>query len=205
MLAMLGWNNGTEQELFSLNELADSFGLTRVHKGSAKFDYEKARWFNQEWIKKTTAEKLMPLVKPFLAAAGIEAEDQLFLKKVIDLVKERCVLLTDFTEQAGFFFKAPVNPDVSIIKSKWAVEKKDFFQHFCLRLQSLSDWTLENIESSFKELAEARSIKPGELQLPMRIMLVGGKFGPAVFEIVYLIGKEEAGRRIESALSLLNE
>ena len=79
----------------------------------------------------------------------------------------------------------------------------NFFQHFCLRLNNLEEWTLQKIEASFKELADARSIKPGELQLPMRIMLVGGKFGPAVFEIAGLIGKEETVRRIENVLSLL--
>ncbi len=203
MLAMLGWNNGTEQELFSLDELIQSFELERVHRGSAKFDYEKARWFNQEWIKKTSADHLLPLVKPFMTKSEINIEDDKKLKTIIELVKERCVLLSDFVQQAGFFFRAPVEYDLSAIQAKWTPEKKDFFQHFCLRLNNLEEWTLQKIEASFKELAEARSIKPGELQLPMRIMLVGGKFGPAVFEIAGLIGKEETVRRIENVLSLL--
>lgn len=203
MLAMLGWNNGTEQELFSLDELVQSFELERVHRGSAKFDYEKARWFNQEWIKKTNAATLLPLVKPFLNQAGIVIEDDEKFKIIIDLVKERCVLLSDFVQHAGFFFRAPAEHDLSAIQAKWTPEKKDFFQHFCLRLSNLEEWTVQHIETSFKEFAEARSIKPGELQLPMRIMLVGGKFGPAVFEIASLIGKEETVHRIENVLSLL--
>jgi glutamyl-tRNA synthetase len=203
MLALLGWNNGTEQELFSLTELVDSFELDRVHKGSAKFDYEKARWFNQEWVKKISAADLLPLVKPFLNQAGIIIEDDVKFQTIIDLVKERCVLLSDFVQQAGFFFRAPVEYDLSAIQPKWTAEKKDFFEHFCLRLNHLTEWTVQNIESSFKEFAEARSIKPGELQLPMRIMLVGGKYGPAVFEIAFLIGKDETVRRIENVLKLL--
>ena len=203
MLALLGWNNGTEQELFSLTELVDSFELDRVHKGSAKFDYEKARWFNQEWIKNKSAADLLPLVKPFLNQAGIIIEDDVKFQTIIDLVKERCVLLSDFLQQAGFFFRVPAEYDLSAIQPKWTAEKKDFFEHFCLRLNHLPEWTVQNIESSFKEFAEARSIKPGELQLPMRIMLVGGKYGPAVFEIAFLIGKDETVRRIENVLKLI--
>ena len=203
MLAILGWNNGTEQELFSMDELIQSFELNRVHKGSAKFDYEKARWYNQEWIKKTNDTVLLHLVKPFLAQAGINVEDDEKLQQIISLVKERCVLLSDFVQQAGFFFRAPIEYDLSSIQAKWTPEKKDFFEHFCLRLNNLSEWTIAQIESSFKELAEARSIKPGELQLPMRIMLVGGKFGPAVFEIAYLIGKDETVSRIQKVIALI--
>ena len=203
MLAMLGWNDGTEKELFSLDELIKSFELERVHRGSAKFDYEKARWFNQEWIKKTNAVELAPLVKSFLDDAGIIIDNDVKFHTIIDLVKERCVLLSDFVQQAGFFFRAPAEFDLSAIQAKWTLEKNDFFQHFCLRLNNLPEWTVQNIESSFKEFAEVRSIKPGELQLPMRIMLVGGKYGPAVFEIAFLIGRDETVSRIEKVLSLL--
>jgi glutamyl-tRNA synthetase len=204
LLAVLGWNDGTEQELFSMSELIAAFDLSRVHKGGAKFDYEKAKWFNQEWIKRSASDVLLPSVQLVLHKAGIQTKDPEFLSEVIDLVKERCVLIPDFIQQAGFFFRSPDQPDLSAVKGKWTPEKKDFFEHLQLRLESLQEWTYVAIEASFQELAAARNIKPGELQLPMRLMLVGGKFGPAVFQIAQLLGKAETIRRITNTLPLFS-
>jgi glutamyl-tRNA synthetase len=204
LLAMLGWNNGTEQELFSLNELIDQFSIDRVHKSGAKFDYEKAKWFNHEWIKKSSSELLFPLVKPILEEKSISNIDESFLKTIIDLVKERCPLLDDFSQQSSYFFIAPEELDTDAVKPKWNEDKADFFNEICNQLNFLNEWETTSIENCFKTLAAEKNIKPGELQLPMRIMLVGGKFGPAVFEIAYLIGKEETIKRIKSALIILN-
>ena len=119
---------------------------------------------------------------------------------MIELVKERCTLISDFKEQAAYFFRAPLELDLDAVKPKWNDQKSLFFQQYCLQLQQLEDWNVNAIENAFKELAAAMSIKPGELQLPMRIMLVGGKFGPAVFEIASLIGKNETIDRIHTAI-----
>src|SRR4029078_6707989 len=105
MLAMLGWNDGTDQEIFSLDELIQKFSIEKVHKGGAKFDFEKAKWFNHEWIKKTEAGSLKADVRRILGDNGISIIDDEQLVKVIALVKERCTLLPDFVEQAGFFFQ----------------------------------------------------------------------------------------------------
>ena len=126
MLAMLGWNDGTEQEIFTIEELIEKFSIERVHKGGAKFDYEKAKWFNHEWIKRSSADRLLPDVKTYFDKAGIIA-DRSMLHKVIDLVKERCTLLPDFVEQASFFFSRPAQYDLEQVKSKWNAEKKLFF------------------------------------------------------------------------------
>ena len=109
MLAMLGWNDGTEQEIFSLDELIEKFSIERVHKAGAKFDYEKAKWFNHEWIKISPVTRLRPDVKNILQAKGITVEDDNYLDRVIALVKDRCTLLQIFTTRHISFFIVPVN------------------------------------------------------------------------------------------------
>lgn len=203
LLAVLGWNDGTEQELYSMDELIASFDIKRVHSAGAKFDYEKARWFNHEWIKRLPVADLRLQIEPYFAASGIDVSDTAKLEQVIELVKDRCTLLPDFVQQAGFFFKSPETLELDAVKPKWSEEKRLFFTGYIKQLNGIGNWGLGEIESAFKELAIAKNIKPGELQLPMRIMLVGGKFGPAVFQIAEIIGKEETVKRMDYALSLL--
>jgi glutamyl-tRNA synthetase len=199
-LAMLGWNDGTEQEIFSMQDLIHSFSFDRIHKGGAKFDYEKAKWYNAEWIKLSTAERLLPDVKKVLSQAGVERIDDQKLLSVIDMVKERCVLLSDFVQQASFFFKAPDNYDNDAVKPKWTAEKEAFFMAFADDLQQLETFESVTLENHFKEMAAQKGIKIGELMLPFRIMLVGQKFGPQVFDIAMQIGKEETISRIHKAV-----
>lgn len=200
MLAMLGWNDGTEQEIFSLDELVQKFSIEKVHKGGAKFDFEKAKWFNHEWIKKLPAANYKQQVKKIFESNELPVGDDSYFEKVLDLVKERCTLLSDFWSQAYFFFKAPKEIDATPIKAKWNDDKSAFFKTFSKALPSITDWNAASIESLFKQLAEQASIKAGELQLPLRLMLVGGKFGPTVFDIAALLGKDETVDRIHFAL-----
>ncbi|HUC83009.1 MAG TPA: glutamate--tRNA ligase [Flavisolibacter sp.] len=200
MLAVLGWNDGTEQEVFSLEELVQKFSIERVHSSGAKFDFEKAKWFNHEWIKRKEVEELRSEVRTIFQQHDLEISDDVYLDKVIGLVKDRCTLLPDFWEHSFFFFKAPKQIDFTPILAKWNPAKKDFFQSLIKSLRSISDWKATSLEALFKQLAETATIKPGELQLPMRLMLVGGKFGPPVFEIAEVLGKEETITRMENAL-----
>ncbi|AEW01856.1 glutamate--tRNA ligase [Niastella koreensis] len=203
MLAMLGWNDGTDQEIFTLDELVQKFSIDRVHKGGAKFDFEKAKWFNHEWIKKADAGSLKADVRRILGENDMSNIDDTQLEKVITLVKERCTLLTDFTGQAGFFFQTPKHWDVDAIKPKWNEAKQTFFGDVINYLQQQTNWNGADLEHGFKELATAKQIKAGEVLLPLRIMLVGGKFGPGVFDIAAIIGKEETIGRIKKVLELL--
>ncbi len=205
LLAVLGWNDGTDQEIFSLEELIERFSIDRVHKSGAKFDFEKAKWYNHEWIKKLPVSRFSFLVKALFESKDIIITNEAYFTTVLELVKDRCTLVTDFYEQAGYFFKAPETLDVAAVKPKWNEAKKFFFEGFCDNLQEIKDWKLEMIETEFKNLAVSKNIKPGELQLPMRIMLVGGKFGPPVFEIAALIGKEETIARIKKALNIFDQ
>jgi len=173
-----------------------------VHSGGAKFDYEKAKWFNHEWIKKFDVRGLRFEVKNILKERGIHVADEKFLDKVIALVKDRCTLLTDFYNQSYFFFKAPENYDLNAVQPKWNNEKKKYFEELKDEIQAISIWESAFIEDAFKKLAAMHKIKPGELQLPFRIMLVGGKFGPPVFDIAAILGKEETISRIKKALTI---
>jgi len=204
MLAVLGWNDGSEQEVFSMEELLEKFSVERIHKKGAKFNYEKALWFNKEWIKKSSADKLLPHVQYYLHNAGIDTTgNNDTLLSIIDQVKDRCTLLTDFVEQTGFFFKAPTTLDLDAILKKWNEQKNSFFVELIRSYELTQDFTPENLENSFKELAAASQLKPGELMLPLRIMLVGGKFGPHVFDIASTIGAKQTVSRIKFALGQL--
>lgn len=201
LLALLGWNDGTAQEIFSKEELIEKFSMERVHSAGAKFDYEKAKWFNHEWIKKLKVESLRLKVEELLSQNDITITNEALLDKIITLVKDRCTLLTDFLQQSAFFFKAPEVLDVDAVKPKWNEGKKLFFAELIRNYELSPDWTAHTLETNFKEIASVNDLKPGELMLPFRIMLVGGKFGPGVFDIAELIGKDETIRRIQFASS----
>jgi glutamyl-tRNA synthetase len=198
LLAMLGWNDGSDKEIFSMEELMQSFSIERISKAGAKFDYEKAKWYNHEWIKQSSAKDLQSAVSSLLNEQGIEITDKALLLKLIDLVKDRCNLLGDFIAQTIYFFKAPTEYDSAAVKSKWTTEKALFFETFAANLNdndSAQQW-----EEQFKALAETNMIKPGEVMLPLRVMLVGGKFGPGVFDIAKLLGKTEVQDRIAQGI-----
>ncbi|MEY2834986.1 MAG: hypothetical protein RLZZ557_648 [Bacteroidota bacterium] len=203
MLALMGWNDGSGEEIFSLEELANRFTIDRIQKGGAKFDFEKAKWFNQEWIKKSSVEDLLPLVNAHLSQAGIMATAPL-LQTIIPMVKDRCQLLRDFVQQSAYFFQDPPNPELDLIRAKWDITKTAFFNTWLDHLSGAVEIDAAALETQFKELAAAAQIKTGELQLPLRVMLVGGKFGPPVFEIITLIGIEATQRRVKTALKGLS-
>ncbi len=201
LLALLGWNDGTEQEIFSKEELVEKFSIERVHSGGAKFDYEKAKWFNHEWIKRLEVGNLRLEVRNLLAEKGITVTGEALLDKVIGLVKERCTVLTDFYDQSVFFFKMPEQYDINAVKPKWNEAKQLFFAEIIRNFELNNDWNAHTLENNFKEIAAANQVKPGEVLLPLRIMLVGGKFGPGVFEIAEILGREETVTRISKAVS----
>jgi glutamyl-tRNA synthetase len=138
-----------------------------------------------------------------LSSNQIHTNDEL-LQTAIPLIKERCHVINDFLLQLKYFFVDPTELDTEAVKPKWDKKKSAFFQSFVKELESLSSWNIEAIEKCFKELSLAQGLKPGDVQLPFRVMLVGGKFGPAVFEIAQLIGKDATLRRIDTGLSRFN-
>jgi glutamyl-tRNA synthetase len=202
LLALLGWNDGTEQEIFTKEELIEKFSIERVHSGGAKFDYEKAKWFNHEWLKRLPVSDLRLQIEPLLNTNGITITDNDKFEKIIGLVKDRCTLLIDFYDQSFFFFKTPEKWDVDAVKPKWNEDKKKYFDSLINKFTETKSWDALSLENDFKALAVEKNIKPGELQLPLRVMLVGGKFGPPVFEIAAVLGKEETIKRISTAINM---
>ena len=202
LLALLGWNDGTDQEIFSLEELISKFSLERVSHSGAKFDFEKAKWFNAEWIKRVDANSLKADVAGIFAKEGIDVADESKLVEVISLVKDRCTLLVDFVAQAGYFFRSPEEYDLDAVKSKWTEQKEEFFKTFAEGIAASESFDAAGLEASFKALTSEKGFKIGDVMLPFRIMLVGGKFGPTVFDIAYLLGKEETISRIYKALEV---
>ncbi len=204
MLAVLGWNDGSEQEIFSMEELIDKFSIERVHKGGAKFDFEKAKWYNQEWIKKLPVASYAALAKEVFNAKSIAIDDEIYFLKVLELVKDRCTLLTDFYDQAHYFYVPPTVYDAASVKPKWDEGKAGFFREYSHRLletAQLEQLPMAVFETIFKDLASETNIKLGELQMIFRVMLVGSKTGPGVFVIAETIGRDATVERIENALS----
>ena len=203
MLALLGWNDGTDQEIFSLNELIEKFSIDRISKSGAKFDFEKAKWFNHEWIKREEAYKLVPSIKQILASHGVTVDDDNYLTLIFNLVKDRLTFLPDFWEQASFFFVEPENYDLDAIQKKWSDEKTEFFNNVIPALQSFEPWHTEELEHFYKLAIQSSGLKLGELMLPFRIMLVGGKFGPHVFDIAKLLGRDKTITRMKKGLAAI--
>lgn len=210
MLALIGWNDGTEQEVFSLKELIEKFDIGRVHKGGAKFNYTKALWFNKEWIKLLSGIELEPQVKQLLLADGVtekQIDSDAILAGIVDMVKDRCTLLPDFVTQTDFFFRRPATIDTASAIKKWDPAYASFYkEHLFPAYESCQNWIAENLETIFNETAANAEIeKPGNLMLPLRIMLVGGKFGPHVFDIAALIGKKESIARLQEGLNSIEK
>lgn len=203
MLALLGWNDGSDQELFDRAELIEKFTVERISKAGAKFDFEKAKWFNHEWIKCSPNDVLLPQVKSVLAEHHVEADDA-YTAGILDLVKERLTFVADFWNQASFFYIAPQEYDLSTVKAKWNLDKSVFFEQMIATFEHFSEWEAGALEASFKQAIQDSGMKIGELMMPFRIMLVGGKFGPDVFQIVTRLGKDEVVSRVKAALKAFN-
>ncbi|MEP7258470.1 MAG: glutamate--tRNA ligase family protein, partial [Flavitalea sp.] len=204
MLALMGWNDGSEQEIFTKEELSQKFSMERVHKAGAKFNFEKAKWFNHEWIKRSNDEWLAKELTRTLQEKGLSFSPSTVIK-VAGLVKDRCTLLTDLWPNSSFFFETPVEHDLGAIKPKWTAQKYQFFIALGSKYNETDDWNAHTLETIFKELAAASEIKAGEVLMPFRIMLVGSKMGPGVFDITELIGKEETLKRISLIFDQLHD
>jgi glutamyl-tRNA synthetase len=202
MLALLGWNDGSGEEIFTLDELVQRFDLARVNHSGAVFDYEKARWFNHQHIQRKSAEELAALLMPYLQSAGISANENL-VARVAALVRDRLHLLSDIIPEGAYFFRAPETLDLDAVRPKWTEKLQGFFGDFSSGLPAATDTGEAELEAIFTETLASHGLKKGEAMLPLRVMLVGGKFGPGVFAIAALLGAEETARRIQTAMQQL--
>lgn len=202
MLALLGWNPGTEQEIFSLEQLTQVFDLNRVSKSGAKFNPDKTNWFNQQYLQTKSDEELTALYLPILKEKGI-LTDPLFVQKVVSLIKERAVFVTDFWDLSSFFFVAPTTYDAKASKKNWKEGTPELMTDLIAVISTIDDFTSETTETTIKEWITSKEIGFGKVMQPLRLSLVGALKGPHLFDIIELIGKEEAIRRIKNAISTL--
>jgi glutamyl-tRNA synthetase len=202
MLAFLGWNPGTEQEIFSLEELVHNFDLKRVSKSGAKFSPEKARWFNQQYMQTKSDAELTNLYLPILEDKGISKTPE-FVEKVVSLIKERAVFVTDFWDLSDFFFQSPTGYDAKASKKNWKEGTPDLMKELITVISSIKDFSSINTETVIKEWITAKEIGFGKVMQPLRLSLVGALKGPHLFDIIEMIGKEETLKRLENALLTL--
>lgn len=202
MLALLGWNPGTEQELFSLEELANSFSLDRVSKAGAKFNPDKTKWFNQQYLQQKENSILATLYAPILKGKGIESTPD-YIETVVGLIKERATFVTDFWNLSDFFFTAPMEYDAKASKKQWKADTGSLMTEVIEVLKAIGDFSSENVETILKEWITSKEIGFGKVMQPLRLSLVGALKGPHLFDIAAMIGKEASIQRIENAVDKL--
>ncbi len=202
LLALLGWNAGNDQEFFSMNELIENFSLDRVVKSGARFDPEKAKWFNRHYLQQKSAEELATLFMPILAKKGIEASTEKVIR-IVELVKDRCEFISDLWENSNYFFVAPENYDEKTIEKKWKEGTSEKLQAIVEFLKSVSDWQAATIKETFSNFMNEKEWSFGMVMVPIRLALVGTSTGIDLFDIFDLIGKDETIVRIQRAIDTI--
>ncbi len=206
LLALLGWHPGDNRELFTKEELVEAFSLEKVHKSGAKFDPDKARWFNQQYLRMRTNAELAMLFKVDIdKKLGSSANKWTieYIEKVCHLIKEKAHFVKEFWDIGSFFFIAPDKCDESVIQKRWKDTVPGFFAKTVDIFASLSDFTAHNVEATFKKTAEESGIQPGSVMQLLRVILTGMSAGPALFETIELLGKDEVVNRIKKATEML--
>lgn len=200
-LALLGWNDGTDQEIFSLEELVQKFDLNRVHKAGAKFDPEKNKWFNHHYLMLQDNTSLAKSFAVILQEKGFNASEEK-LTQLVSLIKERANFVSEFWELSEFFFLAPNAYDEKATKN-WNADTAELMSEIITVMNNIADFSSQNIETIVKEWISAREIGMGKIMQPLRLSLVGALKGPHLFDIIEWIGKEETTQRIQKAIETL--
>ena len=198
MVALLGWSPADDKEILSLDEMVKEFDLNKVHKAGARFNKEKAEWFNHQYIQLKSDEELLNILKE--SDLNLNMEDEKLLK-IIHLMKERATFPKDIYENGKFFFEAPTSYDEKASKKAWNDETSNLLTEFTESLQTINDFTSENIKQNLHDFAENKGVGMGKVMMPLRLALVGELKGPDVPDIVELVGKEESIARISNAIN----
>ena len=204
-LALLGWNDGTEQEIFSLDELVKKFDLNRIHKAGAKFDPDKNKWFNHQYLQKKNDVELARMFRKELAKKGISTALDMTenkLTKIVSLVKDRANFVTELYDLSDYFFEAPKTYDEKAAKN-WKEETPVLMEKVANELEKITDFTSVTIETILKDWMSSNEIGMGKVMQPLRLSVVGALKGPHLFDIIEMIGKEETIQRIKKAIQTL--
>ncbi|CAL2107863.1 Glutamate--tRNA ligase [Tenacibaculum sp. 190524A02b] len=202
MLAFLGWNPGTEQEIFSLEALINAFDLSRVSKSGAKFSPDKTKWFNQQYLQQKSDADLTALFLPIVEAKG-KTKETVYVEKVVSLIKERATFVEDFWDLADFFFVSPTEYDAKAAKKQWKEGTPALMQELIIIVEGIEDFSSQNTETVVKEWITAKEVGFGKVMQPLRLSLVGALKGPHLFDIIEMIGKEATVERIQNAINNL--
>ena len=202
MLALLGWNPGTTQEIFSMEELIQAFSLEKVGKSGSKFDPEKTRWFNAQYLRSKPNETLAELIKPLVAAKGFAMPSDSFLTQYCGLMKERAIFINDLLAE-DYLFVAPTTYDEQTVNKKWKPETPEIIKELRTVLENIVDFNAPNIEVAFKSFIEEKGLGFGAVLPNFRVLVTGMGMGPSMFEICALLGKEETLRRMDVGLQVI--
>lgn len=200
-LAFLGWNPGTEQELFTLEELVSAFDLERVHKAGARFDPEKIKWFNHQYMQMQYDEDLAAIFKN--SQQQLKAIDVNYIAMVVGLIKERATFVSDFWDLSAYFFEAPKNYDEKAFVKIISNDARELMDGLVQVIDQVSDFTAENVQAAVKTWIGEKEVGFGKVMQPLRLALVGAMQGPDIFEIIFMIGKAETCRRIQALVETL--
>ena len=198
MLALLGWNPGTEQEIFSLKELINTFSLERVNKAGAKFDPEKAKWFQHQYLQELNEETLVSQFTNLLGSKNVFPS--IDVAKIVSLVKERATFVSDLWEQSSFFFEGPKTYDEKAAQKSFKEDTPQLLQKVVDILNEIDDFSASTLSDKVKGWITKEGIGFGKVMMPLRLSLVGEMKGPDVFEIIAILGKKEAVERIQKAI-----
>jgi glutamyl-tRNA synthetase len=202
MLSLLGWNPGDDKEIFSMSELIESFSLERVSKSGAKFDVEKAQWFNHQYIMKLSPKALSEYLFPILAEND-QHSDPSFVIQVCALIQDRVSLIPDLWKQSSFFFLDPDSYDENVISKIWKSDTSLILRDFAEFLQYIEPFDKETLEFQIKEFVAKKGIGIGQLMNPFRLAVVGSNFGPGMIDIAALLGKERVISRIRKGINVI--
>ncbi len=201
-LALLGWNPGTEQELFTLDELVPLFDITKCSKAGAKFAYEKGIWFNHEYILKKSAEEIAALFEPICREHGVK-DSMERITQVVSMMKDRVSFVKELWPLCSFFFEAPTEYDEKTVKKRWKEDSAQQLTELIGVLEALDDFSLANQEQVVHAWIEQNGYKLGNIMNAWRLTLVGEGKGPGMFDISAFLGKEETIRRMKRAIEVL--
>jgi len=201
-LSLLGWNPGTEQEIFTMQELINLFSLERVSKSGAKFDFEKAKWFNHKYLQNRSIEDVSEEFQHILKERNIKSDIEK-VQKIVSLVRERANFVTDLWTQASFFFIAPSMYDEKTVQKRWKTETPAQLSELINILNQIDDFTPENTELIVKEWITEKEYNLGGIMNAFRLSLVGEPKGPHIFDIISIIGKEETLKRLKKAIEII--
>jgi glutamyl-tRNA synthetase len=204
MLALLGWNPGTEQEVMSMEELIKNFSFERVHKSGARFDPEKTKWFNEQYLRMQSDADIASRFAEVLTARNIQ-RDLHFVTAVVKWVKDRCQFESELYEKSKAVFEAPTSYDQKVVEKRWNEKSAAFYAVLPQALQAVEEFKADNVKAAFEATAASNEIKPGEVLQLFRVLLSGESGGPDLFMMTELLGKEETINRIKLATEKLNK